>query len=138
MQWDSSDNAGFSKGTPWLPVPPTYKTHNVADEAKDPNSVLEFYRKVLQLRRTNRALLDGNYTALNENDANVLSYLRLYRDRGVVVALNMSNTRQTVTLELKGKGFTSATSLLATGGSGSRGDEVSLEPYGVFIGELGK
>jgi alpha-glucosidase len=138
MQWDSSENAGFSKGTPWLPVPPTYKTHNVADEAKDPNSVLEFYRKVLQLRRTNRALLDGNYTALNENDANVLSYLRLYRDRGVVVALNMSNTRQTVTLELKGKGFTSATSLLATGGSGSRGDEVSLEPYGVFIGELGK
>ena len=138
MQWDSSDNAGFSKGTPWLPVPPTYKTHNVADEAKDPNSVLEFYRKVLQLRRTNRALLDGNYTALNENDANVLSYLRLYRDRGVVVALNMSNTWQTVTLELKGKGFTSATSLLATGGSGSRGDEVSLEPYGVFIGELGK
>jgi glycosidase len=100
--------------------------------------VLEFYRKVLQLRRTNRALLDGNYTALNENDANVLSYLRLYRDRGVVVALNMSNTRQTVTLELKGKGFTSATSLLTTGGSGSRGDEVSLEPYGVFIGELGK
>src|SRR5580698_8216884 len=119
MQWDSAANAGFSKVTPWLPVPPSYQTHNVADESKDPNSVLEFYRKVLKLRHTNPALLEGSYTALNENDANVLSYLRLYRDRGVVVALNMSNTRQTVTLELKGKGFTSATSLLATGGSGS-------------------
>ena len=138
MQWDSSENAGFSKGTPWLPVPPTYKTHNVADESRDPNSVLEFYKKVLKLRHTNRALLDGNYTAVNEDDANVLSYLRLYKDQGVVVALNMSDTPQKVRLELKGEGFTSAHSLLATGQSTAKGDEVSLEPYGVFIGELTK
>jgi alpha-glucosidase len=138
MQWDNSENAGFSKGTPWLPVPPTYKTHNVADESRDPNSVLEFYKKVLKLRHTNRALLDGNYTAVNEDDANVLSYLRLYKDQGVVVALNMSDTPQKVRLELKGKGFISAKSLLATGQSAAKGDEVSLEPYGVFIGELTK
>jgi alpha-glucosidase len=138
MQWDSSPNTGFSKGTPWLPVPPTYTTHNVADESRDPNSVLAFYRKVLKLRHTNRALLDGNYRALNEEDANVLSYLRLYEDRGVVVALNMSSKPQTVKLELKGKGFASTRSLLATGQSAAKGDELSLEPYGVFIGELAK
>jgi glycosidase len=46
--------------------------------------VLAFYKKVLKLRRTNRALLDGNYTALNESDANVLSYLRLYKEHGIV------------------------------------------------------
>jgi alpha-glucosidase len=138
MQWDGSENAGFSKGTPWLPVPETYKTHNVADESKDPNSVLEFYRKVLGLRHTNRALLDGSYTAINESDANVLAYLRVYKDRGVVVALNMSNAPQKVTLELKGKGFASATRLLATGESSAKGAEVSLEPYGVFIGEVTK
>ena len=120
MQWDSSDNAGFTKGTPWLPVPPTYKTHNVADESKDPNSVLEFYKKVLKLRHTNQALLDGNYTAINDSDANVLSYLRVYKDHGVVVALNMSGTPQKVNLELKGKGFSSAKSLLATGQSSAR------------------
>jgi alpha-glucosidase len=136
MQWDSSENAGFSKGMPWLPVPPTYKTHNVADESKDPNSVLEFYKGVLKLRHTNRALLDGNYTALNGSDANVLSYLRIYKDQGVVVVLNMSNALQKVKLELKSKGYTSAQSLLATGGSSAKGNEVSLEPYGVFIGEL--
>jgi alpha-glucosidase len=136
MQWDGSENAGFSKGIPWLPVPSTYKTHNVADESKDLNSVLEFYKKVLKLRRTNRALLDGNYTALNESDANVLCYLRSYKDQGVVVALNMSGTAQTVKLELKG--FASAQGLVAAGGSAAKGNEVSLEPYGVFIGELTK
>jgi hypothetical protein len=45
---------------------------------------------------------------------------------------------QKVTLELKGKGFASATRLLATGESSASGDQVSLEPYGVFIGELAK
>ena len=136
MQWDGSENAGFSKGIPWLPVPSTYKTHNVADELKDMNSVLEFYKKVLKLRRTNRALLDGNYTALNESDANVLCYLRSYKDQGVVVALNMTGTAQTVKLELKG--FASAQGLVAAGGSAGKGNKVSLEPYGVFIGELTK
>ncbi len=138
MQWDGSTNAGFSTGAPWLPVPETYKTHNVADESNDPDSVLEFYKKVLRLRHTNRAVLDGNYTAINENDANVLSYLRLYKRRGVVVALNMSGTSQKIQLDLKSKGFASTKKLLATGNSGAHGGEVSLEPYGVFIGELTK
>jgi alpha-glucosidase len=138
MQWDGSDNAGFSKGKPWLPVPPTYKTHNVADESKDPDSVLAFYKSVLKLRHTDRALLDGNYTAINESDSNVLSYLRVYKDDGVVVALNMTGTPQKVKLELKAKGFAGAKTLVATGKSNANGSEVSLEPYGVFIGELTK
>jgi alpha-glucosidase len=138
MQWDSSENAGFSKAMPWLPVPPTYKTHNVADEAKDPNSVLEFYKKVLALRHKDHALVDGSYTAINEDDPNVLSYLRVYKSDGVVVALNMTNTPQRVKLELKRGGFASAKSLAATGNSATTGSEVLLEPYGVFIGELSK
>jgi alpha-glucosidase len=138
MQWDGSENAGFSKGTPWLPVPETYKTHNVADEAKDPNSVLEFYKQVLKLRHTNAALLQGNYTALNESDQNVLSYLRVYKNEGVVVALNMSGKAQSVKLNLKSKGFLSVKKTLATGDAAVKGGKVSLEPYGVFIGELKK
>jgi alpha-glucosidase len=138
MQWDGSENAGFSKGTPWLPVPPTYKTHNVADELRDPDSVLMFYKQVLKLRHTNPALTDGSYTAINENDANVLSYLRIYKDHGVVVALNMSDAPQKVNLELTSSGFAAAKSLVATGKSEASGSEVSLEPFGVFIGELTK
>ena len=75
MQWKDAPNAGFSEKTPWLPVPPSYATHNVASESKDPDSVLSVYKKVLALRHTNAALLDGSYTALNEDDPNVLVVL---------------------------------------------------------------
>ena len=136
MQWDESANAGFSIAAPWLPVPPTYKTHNVADESKDPNSVLEFYKSVLKLRHTSKALLDGSYAALNEGDQDVLSYLRAYKDDVVLVALNMSGSPKKVNFELKHNGFSSAKTLVATGKSSAKGDEVSLEPYGVFIGQL--
>jgi alpha-glucosidase len=138
MQWDESENAGFSKATPWLPVPPTAKTHNVADELKDPNSVLSFYKKVLKLRHTNKALLDGNYVPLNENDQNVLSYLRIYKDQTVLVALNMSGAEQRVNIEISQHGFSSAKALAATGQSAVKGDVVTIEPYGVFIAQLAK
>jgi alpha-glucosidase len=138
MQWDGSANAGFTTGTPWLPVPPTYKTHNVADESKNPNSVLALYKQMLKLRHTNRALLDGGYAALNEKDPNVLSYLRTYQDQVVLVALNMSGAQQTVNFELSHNGFSSAKTLVATPKSGAKGDTVTLEPYGIFIGELSK
>jgi len=136
MQWDSSANGGFSKASPWLPVPATAKTYNVAEELKDPNSVLSFYKKVLQLRHTNKELLDGSYVPLNENDQNVLSYLRVYHDQALLVALNMSGTTQNVNFQLKKNGFSSAKSLVVTGNSSSSGDLVTLEPYGVFIGQL--
>ena len=136
MQWDEGANAGFSQTAPWLPVPPTAKTHNVADEAKDQNSVLAFYKKVLKLRHTNKALLDGSYVPLNENDQNVLSYLRIYKDQVVLVALNMSGAEQKPNFELTKHGFSSAKSLVATGKSAAKGDVVVLEPYGVFIAQL--
>jgi len=138
MQWSESANAGFSTATSWLPVPPSYKTHNVADESKDPNSVLSVYKKVLKLRHTNSALLDGSYTAVNESDPNVLSYLRSYKDQVVLVALNMSDTEQKVNFELSHNGFSSARSLLATPKSSVKGDVVTLEPYGIFIAQLSR
>ncbi len=60
---------------------------------------------MLGLRHTNRALLDGSYTAINESDANVLAYLRVYKEHGVVVALNMSNAPQKVTARIEGQGL---------------------------------
>jgi alpha-glucosidase len=138
MQWNTDANAGFSQKAPWLPVPASYKTHNVATESKDPNSVLSMYRKVLALRHTNEALLEGAYTALNENDPNVMSYLRSYKGKAVLVALNMSASSQKATFNLADKGYSSANlkSLIATPHSSANANQVTLEPFGVFIAEV--
>ncbi len=136
MQWDASENAGFSKGAPWLPVPDTYKTHNVATESKDAHSVLAFYKEVLKLRHTNDALLEGDYVALDETDPNVLSYLRASASETVLVVLNMSGTKQTSHFDFTHRGFSKVRKLIATGQSSAKGNDVTLEPYGVFLGEL--
>ena len=138
MQWNDAENAGFSTHESWLPVPPSYKTHNVAAESKDPNSVLEFYRKVLALRHTNSVLLEGNYSALNEDDPNVLSYLRTYKGKSVLVALNMSGSAQKASFHLGAQGASPASlhPLVATPGAGTNGPEVTLPAFGVFIGEV--
>jgi len=138
MQWDENANAGFSNAKPWLPVPPTYKTHNVADESKDPNSVLAFYKSVLKLRHNNPALLEGSYVPVDDNDPNVLAYLRVYKDQAVLVALNMSSSAQKVNFEFSKNGFKSATPLATSGKSSAKGDTVSLDAFGVFIGQLTK
>jgi alpha-glucosidase len=138
MQWNEKANAGFSTKKPWLPVPPTYKTHNVATEEKDRNSILNFYKKLLALRHTNEALLDGSYIALNTNDPDVISYLRSYKGKAVLVALNMSGSAQKASFRLDGQGFGSVhlSGLAATPQSSAKGMDVSLEPFGVFIGEV--
>ena len=138
MQWNDAENAGFSTHEPWLPVPPSYKTHNVAAESKDPNSVLEFYRKVLALRHTNSVLLEGNYSAVNEDDPNVLSYLLTYKGKSVLVALNMSGSAQKASFHLGAQGSSPASldPLVATPGAGANGPEVILPAFGVFIGEV--
>jgi glycosidase len=111
-----------------LPVPPSYQTHNAATESKDLNSLFA-------LRHSNQALLDGRYTALNEDDANVLSYLRKNRGKAVLVALNMSDSTQKPNFDLskQGLGQASLKPLIASSGASANGKEVTLEPFGFVI-----
>jgi alpha-glucosidase len=140
MQWNDTANAGFSERNPWLPVPDSYKTHNVATELKEPNSVLQFYKHALALRHQNRALLDGEYIALNEDDPNVLSYLRKYKDEAVLVVLNMSSEPHKASFDLGPQGFrsTKVTTLLTSAGSETAPDisQLSLQPFAVYIAEV--
>ena len=142
MQWNGTPNAGFTQGIPWLPVPMTYETHNVASEQKDPNSILMFYKNLLALRHSNKALLDGEYIALNQDDANVYSYLRRYKGQAVLVVLNMSDGEQKVSFDLSKQGFgnAEAKTLLSTTGGGATQKlaGMSLPPYTVYIGEVSK
>jgi alpha-glucosidase len=137
MQWNTAPNAGFSKANPWLPVPPSYQTHNVATESKDPNSILSLYKKVLALRHTNEALLEGTYTALNEENPNVMSYLRSYKGKAVLVALNMSASPQKAVFDLSRQGFGLARmKTLISSESSAKGNEVSLAPFGLLIASI--
>ena len=143
MQWDNTPNAGFTKGIPWLPIPVSYKTHNVATEQKDPNSILVFYQNVLKLRHTNPALLDGDYVALNETDPNVMSYLRRYKDNAVLVVLNMSSAPQKASFDLAAQGFSAGqakTLLTTTPGLGKDAtlSDMTLAPFSVYIGQVSK
>ena len=142
MQWNNSANAGFTTGTPWLPVPQSAKTRNVEVESKNPNSVLSFYKQVLHLRRTEPGLMAGEYVPLNESDANVLSYLRKSENGTVLVVLNISGKPLTASFDLSKQGLAGAkvTALVQNAVSVPDGvlKEVKLEPYGVYIGRVSR
>jgi alpha-glucosidase len=142
MQWNDTANAGFSTAKPWLPVPPSYKSHNVATEQKDPNSVLSFYRQLLALRRKEPALLEGNYVPLNESDPNVLTWVRQYKNEAILVVLNMSATEQKTQLDLSPLGFAAPRlSVLLTSlhkPLAGMADGLPMEPYSVVIARISK
>ncbi len=140
MQWNATPNAGFTTGIPWLPIPVSYQTHNVASEQKDPGSILNFYRNLIALRKTNKALLDGDWVAINADDQNVLSYLRRYKNEAVIVVLNMSASPQKVSFDLSKQGFRDAQlrTLLTAASGGQTLPTMELEPFSVYIGEVTK
>lgn len=98
MQWDSSAQSGFTTGKPWLPVPSSASERNVATAERDPNSILNFYKQLIALRRRSPALLDGKYESL-ESDPRVYAYKRsVWSRQTAIVALNMSGERRTFKL----------------------------------------
>jgi alpha-glucosidase len=138
MQWNANANAGFNAGAKtWLPANPNYKTINVASESGDPNSLLNWYRQLIALRRENSALYNGDYRALNIHDANTLAYLRQSNGDKILVVLNMSPNKQIVRFDPKDLGTTTGSVLLSSPGQQqSSFDTVELEPNGVMIAEL--
>jgi alpha-glucosidase len=142
MQWDGSPEAGFTKSsTPWLPVPDSFKTVNVAEEVHDTDSLLNWYKQLIQLRRDNPALHSGKLTMLNDTDANVLSWMRQAPGHpAVVVACNFTASPQKVSLDLSKQGINGklAKTLIKTPGSSDPPslDAIQLPPFGVYMGQL--
>jgi alpha-glucosidase len=142
MQWDATANAGFSnaKAKPWLPVPPNASTINVQAEKADPNSLLGWYRNLIQLKKTNPAFAVGADTMLDTANNNVLSWMR--RAPGappVVVAVNFTADPQTVNLTLGSNVQAGAIhTLLKSPGTADPESlkTVQLGPFGVYIGQL--
>lgn len=100
FQWDNTKNAGFSTGTPWLKVNPNYTTINEKQEDKDQNSVLNYFRKVVQLRKDNLVLVYGKYTLLDKDNPDTYAYIRELNGTKFLVMLNFRSQSSTVHTEI--------------------------------------
>lgn len=90
MQWDSTAHAGFTDGTPWLPVNENYTQINVAAENDDPNSCLNYFRKMVNLRKEHPVLVYGDYELVQKEHEQVYAYTRTLEDEKMLVLLNFS------------------------------------------------
>ena len=90
MQWNGEEHAGFTAGTPWLPVNENYKTVNAEAALADPDSIFHHYRKLIALRKTLQALQKGTFTLLMPEDPQIFAYLRTLDDQQIMVVCNLS------------------------------------------------
>ena len=94
MQWDASENAGFTTGTPWIAINPNYKKINVADQLKREDSVFHYYKKLIRLRKENEIIVYGKYEILLPEDDNIFAYTRSLDGKKLLTVCNFSKTEQ--------------------------------------------
>jgi oligo-1,6-glucosidase len=135
FQWDTTGNAGFTSGKPWLKVNPNYKTINVATEEVEPNSPLNYFRKLVKLRKSDLTLVYGKYTLLDKDNPQVYSYTREWKGEKLGVVLNFSMRQATVST---GAGSGSATVLIGNypDAAAALGGTVNLRPYEAYVFRL--
>ena len=91
MQWNAGENAGFTTGRPWIGVNSNYREVNVARETADPESILNYYRRLIRLRRANPVLVYGTYDLILESHEQVYAFTRTLQDDRVLVLLNFTS-----------------------------------------------
>ena len=100
FQWDSTANAGFTTGTPWIKINHNKKVINVATEKKDANSPLQYFRKIVKLRKDNKDILVyGKYILLDKENPEVYAYTREANGEKVLVLLSFSKKGGTFNLD---------------------------------------
>jgi Glycosidases len=98
MQWNNAIHAGFTTGTPWIQVNPNYRSINVQDSILDEHSVLNYYKKLIKMRKQHAAFIYGKFVPLPESDQRLFCYLRVLDQQKFVVILNFSDAEVTVAL----------------------------------------
>ena len=101
FQWNASDNAGFTTGTPWLRVNPNYTEINLEDEKKDPGSVYNYYRTLTRLRKSEEykeTLVYGSILPYLEDMHNVMAYTRESENQTLLIMANYQNAPQELPL----------------------------------------
>ena len=137
MQWDASRNAGFTSGSPWLPVATNAARVNASTEAHDPRSMLNWYKSLLRLRHDNVAFRDGDYVPLESGNPKVLAFGRRASDGATaLVMLNMSDVEQDVTITGLHIWPKFSKALLASPATDvPRSPRLRIAPYGVVVAQ---
>ena len=129
MQWDSSRNAGFSSGTPWLGVNPDYREWNVEKEEGDPDSILSFYRKAIALRRSSTAIRRGSFEMHLEDNPEIFAFERTDGNESYFFIANFSGNENRFPSDLSGYGDI----VLSNSGRTSVGKDMMLGAYEVIL-----
>lgn len=141
MQWNTATNAGFSPEgvTTWLPLNPNHAQGiNVEEQQKDPESMLNFYKRLLRVRKQTPALVDGDYTPLHETSDDYFAFLRKSQETGqtCLVILNLSEKSDTLKFELPSQNVRCLFSTHTPAGKSVSGEALQIAPFEIFIGEL--
>lgn len=96
MQWSAGENAGFTKGTPWIAVNPNYTTINAEAELADPDSVFHYYQKLISLRKNYKIIVYGTYTLYMAESQEVYAYTRTYQKERLLILCNYTDTEVNV------------------------------------------
>jgi oligo-1,6-glucosidase len=92
VQWEASEQAGFTTGTPWIKINPNYKEINVTDALADPNSIFYYYKKLIRLRRENQVIVYGRYELLLDSHEEIYVFTRTLEQERLLVILNFSGS----------------------------------------------
>lgn len=131
MQWSDSTNGGFTEGKPWFPVNPNYKDINVAHQLEDEHSVLNFYKKLIQLKKSHEIYTYGQFDLIDAENENVFAYTRQLEGKTVVVAGNLTDKQSSLTLP-----FDIDEDAIKLHNYNSQLDVTSLKPFEAFVAEI--
>ena len=134
MQWSSAANAGFSSAQPWFAVNPNYTQINVEQEERDPDSILNFYRRCLALRKSSQTLLWGHYREYIRHSRKIYLYERSYAGERILVICSFSERDQKYLLP---KGYTEEEAALLLCNYPETGTTGILRPYEVRVFQWG-
>ncbi len=96
MQWDDSEQAGFSTGKPWINVNPNYMDINAKSALKDPDSIFYYYKKLITLRKEMPIIVEGSYELIEAENEHVFAYMRHLDNQTLLVLTNFTGEEQTV------------------------------------------
>ncbi|QOV19671.1 alpha-glucosidase [Blautia liquoris] len=130
VQWDDTENAGFTTGTPWIDVNPNYKTVNAKNEVNDPDSVFSYYQQLIALRKTYPIIVYGKYDLILSDDENIFAYTRTLDDRQLLVVCNY--TKKNCKLRVP-KEYEGADCLISNYNRDNYRGMLELNPYEAFV-----